>query len=77
MKYKINICEKVTYNHGAVIESDSTNIDHVLDEAQKADCLDDVLFNLKQRGCKIISSCRDEGDYGEIEIDDLEELKED
>lgn len=77
MKYKINICEKITYNHETTIESDSTNIDHILDEAEKADCLDDVLDNLRERRCEIVNFVKDEdGSNTEIEIDDLEELKE-
>lgn len=76
-KYRINICETVPFNHTVIFESDAPNIEKVLDKAEKENCLDDVVYALKSQGCKVSNIDRDEGDYGEIEIDDLEEIKED
>lgn len=75
-KYKINICETVPFNHTVIFESDALDIEKVLDKAEKENCLDDVVFALNDQGCKVINVDRDEGSCGEIEIDDLEEVKE-
>lgn len=75
MKYRIGVNEIITNNHVIILEVDSDkNIDSILDIAQKEKSLSDVKYSLKENGCKIISVTEDEG-IGEIEIDDMDEVK--
>lgn len=74
-KYKISVLEALAFNHEITLESDTSDIDKILDEAQKERCLDDVILTLKDKGCNLLNVDKDDSSYGEIEIDDCEEME--
>lgn len=74
-KYKISVLETLAFNHEITLESDTSDIDKILDEAQKERCLDDVILTLEEKGCNVLNVDKDDGSYGEIEIDDYEEME--
>lgn len=80
-KYRINIEEKVTFNHEVIIESneDTDYIESILDDiGDETDNLEDAIEYLEENGCNILKTYEDDdGIYSEIEKDGLEEIKED
>ena len=76
-KYKVYVTESVKFSHEIIIEvDDNCDIDRILDRAETECCFDDVIGSLKDDDCKIIERINDEdGDYGDINIDDMNEIK--
>lgn len=75
-RYKVNVCEEVAFNHEIIFQSDAHDIDKILDKVEKERCLDGVIFTLKEQGCNVERIVKDDGNYGEIEIDEYEEMEE-
>lgn len=79
-RYRINIEEKVTFNHEVIIESnkDIDYIESILDDIDdEADNLDDAIEYLEENGCDILKTYKDDdGIYSEIEKGGLEAIKE-
>jgi hypothetical protein len=79
-RYRINIEEKVTFNHEIIIESDKDVdcIDSILNDLDdEVDDLDDATRYLEENGCNILKVYRDDdGIDSEVESDDLEEIEE-
>jgi len=77
MKYKIGIVEVVTFRHSMVIDApEGTDMDNLLDTAQKERNMDDVRMSLREHGCEILKYDEDGSGDTEIEIDDMDEVKE-
>ena len=79
MKYKIYVQENVRFSHGIIVEVANCDVDKMLDKAETECCFEDVIGSLEDSGCKIIERIDDEdgdyGDYGNIKIDDFNEIK--
>ncbi|MBU3186538.1 hypothetical protein [Clostridium estertheticum] len=78
MKLKVYVTENVKFSHEVIIEvADDCNIERVLDRAETECCFDDVIGSLEDDDCKIVERINDEdGDFGDIKIDDYTGIKE-
>ncbi|WP_297419167.1 hypothetical protein [Clostridium sp.] len=54
---------------------DGTDLDSILDVAEKEISLEDVVYVLKEHGCDISEICEDDSSIPEIEIDDMMEIE--
>jgi hypothetical protein len=77
MKVKIQVWEKVTFEHDVTVEvPEGADMETLLDNAAKGDGLDDVTYTLEKAGCKVLNIVRDESGMNcEIEIPDYEEVE--
>ena len=79
MKFKIFVNETRTFRHEFIVEADSEGaLDSALDEieSERMIGINDYEFMLREK-CKVIESIEDlDGDLGEIECTDLEEIDE-
>ena len=79
MKFKIYVDETRTFRHTFVVEADSENkLNKILDSIESESMLgiNDYEFSLREK-CNLTESIEDQdGDLGEIECTDLEEIEE-
>lgn len=79
MKFKIYVDETRTFRHEFIVEAESQKeLDSVLDEIESERMLgiNDYEFSLREK-CNLVESAEDQdGDLGEIECTDLEEIEE-
>ena len=79
MKFKIYVDETRTFRHEFIVEAESQEeLDSVLDEIESERMLgiNDYEFALREK-CNLVESVEDQdGDLGEIECTDLEEIDE-
>lgn len=79
MKFKIYVDETRTFRHEFIVEAESQKeLDSVLDEIESERMLgiNDYEFALREK-CNLVESVEDQdGDLGEIECTDLEEIDE-
>ena len=79
MKFKIYVDETRTFRHEFIVEVESQEeLDSVLDEigSERMLGINDYEFSLREK-CNLVESAEDQdGDLGEIECTDLEEIKE-
>lgn len=82
-KWKLNVEETVHYMHEIKVETDlnEEQLDAALDKVQAKlrypNNLDDVIEEIGKEGVKVTDYTRDEdGQYGDIEIEDMEEVEE-
>lgn len=79
MKFKIYVDETRTFRHEFIVEAESQEkLDSVLDEigSERMLGINDYEFSLREK-CNLVESAEDQdGDLGEIECTDLEEIEE-
>lgn len=79
MKFKIYVDETRTFRHEFIVEAENQEeLDSVLDEIKSERMLgiNDYEVSLKEK-CNVIESVEDQdGDLGEIECTDMEEIEE-
>ncbi|MDU4477663.1 hypothetical protein [Clostridium sp.] len=79
MKFKIYVDETRTFRHEFIVEAESQEeLDSVLDEIESERMLgiNDYEFSLREK-CNLVESAEDQdGDLGEIECTDMEEIEE-
>lgn len=79
MKFKIYVDETRTFRHEFIVEAESQEeLDSTLDEIESERMLgiNDYEFSLREK-CNLVESVEDQdGDLGEIECTDLEEIEE-
>ena len=77
MKYRVYIQENIKFSHEVIIAVENgRDIEKILNRAERECCFDDAIGSLEDDGCEIIKKITDEdGDFGDITIDDFNEIK--
>lgn len=79
MKFKIYVDETRTFRHELIVQADSENqLNEILDSVESESMLGiNEYEDLLMERCNVIESVEDQdGDLGEIECTDLEEIEE-
>lgn len=80
MKFKLEVIERIEYNHEFVIEADSfetaSYICDLIDEADSLEGVDDIDEIVKNNGGKLLHACLDESGEGELGVYSLDEIEE-
>ena len=82
-KWKINVNEKVIFNHDVYLETDlneeqlDMTLDKVQDKLRWPSNLYDVIGGLENEGLKVVGYTRDQSGWSwECDIEDMEEVEE-
>lgn len=80
-KFKLFIDETRSFRHLIEVETDLNEdqldalIGEQIDNDKTLDCLDDIRYKLIESGLKVTKVVLDDGDLGEIKIEDMEEIE--